>query len=55
LPAVSVPAGFVADLPIGMQLIGDYFAEAKLLGIAHQFQTITDWHTRRPARVEAAN
>jgi aspartyl-tRNA(Asn)/glutamyl-tRNA(Gln) amidotransferase subunit A len=48
LPAMSIPAGFSQDLPVGLQLIGNYFAEARLLGIAHQFQLLTDWHQRRP-------
>jgi aspartyl-tRNA(Asn)/glutamyl-tRNA(Gln) amidotransferase subunit A len=48
LPGISVPAGFVNQLPIGMQLIGNLFCEAKLLNAAHQFQQITDWHTRTP-------
>lgn len=48
LPAISLPAGFVNGLPIGMQLIGDLFDEAKLLNIAHWYQTATDWHKRIP-------
>ena len=50
LPGLSQPCGFGADgLPIGLQLVGDYFSEARLLNTAHQLQHITDWHTRRPA------
>ncbi|NML26291.1 Asp-tRNA(Asn)/Glu-tRNA(Gln) amidotransferase subunit GatA [Zoogloea dura] len=50
LPALSHPAGFGAGgLPVGLQLIGNYFGEARLLGAAHQFQQATDWHTRKPA------
>ncbi len=50
LPGLSHPAGFGADgLPVGLQLIGDYFAESRLLNAAHRFQQATDWHTRRPA------
>jgi aspartyl-tRNA(Asn)/glutamyl-tRNA(Gln) amidotransferase subunit A len=50
LPGLSHPAGFGADgLPVGLQLIGDYFAESRLLGAAHRFQQTTDWHSRRPA------
>ena len=50
LPGLSHPAGFGADgLPVGLQLIGDYFAESRLLGAAHRFQQATDWHARRPA------
>lgn len=49
LPAMTLPAGFSADgLPIGVQLIGNYFAEAKLLGVAHQMQLESDWHMKRP-------
>jgi aspartyl-tRNA(Asn)/glutamyl-tRNA(Gln) amidotransferase subunit A len=48
LPGISLPAGFVNHLPIGMQLIGNLFAEAKLLNIAHWYQKNTDWHTRIP-------
>lgn len=48
LPGISIPAGFVNQLPIGMQLIGNLFGEAKLLNIAHQFQKVTDWHKRIP-------
>jgi aspartyl-tRNA(Asn)/glutamyl-tRNA(Gln) amidotransferase subunit A len=48
LPAISIPAGFAHGLPVGMQLIGDYFAEAKLLQVAHQYQGVTDWHLRAP-------
>lgn len=47
LPAMSVPAGLVRDLPVGLQLIGDYFAEARLLNAAHRFQQVTDWHRMR--------
>lgn len=50
LPAISLPAGFGADgLPIGVQLIGNYFNEAKILGAAHQMQLNSDWHTKTPA------
>ena len=47
LPAMSVPCGFNAkNLPIGMQLIGNYFSEARLLQVAHQYQQSSDWHLR---------
>lgn len=49
LPGMSIPCGIVDDKPVGLQLIGNYFAEAKLLNIAHQFQKNTDFHTLRPA------
>ncbi|MSR14857.1 MAG: Asp-tRNA(Asn)/Glu-tRNA(Gln) amidotransferase subunit GatA [Gammaproteobacteria bacterium] len=48
LPALSVPAGSVQGLPVGLQLIGNYFREARLLNIAHRFQHETDWHLRVP-------
>jgi len=49
LPGVSIPGGFTqAGLPIGLQLIGRAFDEATLLRAAHAYQTVTDWHTRRP-------
>ncbi len=49
LPGISVPAGFVDDKPVGLQLIGQHFDEARLLNIAHRFQQTTDWHLRTPA------
>ncbi|HMB72594.1 MAG TPA: Asp-tRNA(Asn)/Glu-tRNA(Gln) amidotransferase subunit GatA [Gammaproteobacteria bacterium] len=49
LPAMSVPCGFVDDLPVGLQLIAPHRAEGLLLRVAHQFQLATDWHTRQPA------
>ncbi|MGO9447007.1 MAG: Asp-tRNA(Asn)/Glu-tRNA(Gln) amidotransferase subunit GatA [Thiobacillaceae bacterium] len=49
LPGMSIPCGFTASgRPVGLQLIGDYFAEAKLLGVAHHYQMATDWHSRMP-------
>ena len=48
LPGLSMPAGFKNNLPVGLQLIGNFFSEAKLLNIAHQFQTVTDWHKHCP-------
>jgi aspartyl-tRNA(Asn)/glutamyl-tRNA(Gln) amidotransferase subunit A len=48
LPAISIPAGFQGNLPIGMQLIGNYFSEAKLLNAAHRYQQETDWHLKMP-------
>jgi len=50
LPAISLPAGFSAGLPVGLQLIAPAFAESRLLAAAHQFQLATDWHTREPGR-----
>ena len=54
LPGMSIPCGFGqgeknSRRPVGLQLIGNYFGEAKLLNVAHQFQLATDWHTRRPS------
>ncbi|MEW6648043.1 MAG: Asp-tRNA(Asn)/Glu-tRNA(Gln) amidotransferase subunit GatA [Pseudomonadota bacterium] len=48
LPGMSIPAGFVGKRPVGLQLIGNYFDEARLLNIAHQYQLVTDWHLRAP-------
>jgi aspartyl-tRNA(Asn)/glutamyl-tRNA(Gln) amidotransferase subunit A len=48
LPGMSLPAGFVEGLPVGLQLIGNYFDEARLLNVAHQFQQSTDWHLKTP-------
>ncbi len=49
LPGMSLPCGFGTDgRPIGLQLIGNYFAEAKMLNVAHQYQLATDWHQRKP-------
>ena len=48
LPAMSIPAGFSGNLPVGLQLIAPAFAEARLLAAAHQFQLATDWHARSP-------
>jgi aspartyl-tRNA(Asn)/glutamyl-tRNA(Gln) amidotransferase subunit A len=48
LPGMSIPAGFSQNLPVGLQLIGNYWSESKLLNIAHQFQQQTDWHTKAP-------
>jgi aspartyl-tRNA(Asn)/glutamyl-tRNA(Gln) amidotransferase subunit A len=48
LPAMSIPAGMVNNLPIGLQIIGNYFDESRLLNTAHQFQKVTDWHEKAP-------
>ncbi len=51
LPAMSMPVGFTGNgRPVGLQLIGNYFDEARMLGVAHRYQQATDWHTRQPAR-----
>ena len=48
LPGMSLPCEPVAGMPVGLQLIGNYFDEARLLNIAHKYQTVTDWHKQRP-------
>jgi aspartyl-tRNA(Asn)/glutamyl-tRNA(Gln) amidotransferase subunit A len=48
LPGVSVPCGFVGELPVGLQIVGPHFSEARLLNAAHVFQGATDWHQRIP-------
>jgi len=49
LPGMSIPCGFDnAGLPVGLQIIGNYFSEAHLLNVAHQYQQVTDWHARAP-------
>ncbi|HEY4956245.1 MAG TPA: Asp-tRNA(Asn)/Glu-tRNA(Gln) amidotransferase subunit GatA [Caldimonas sp.] len=54
LPGMSVPAGFGAGgMPVGLQLIGNYFAEGTLLHAAHAFQQATDWHARTPPPADA--
>ena len=49
LPGMSIPVGFSGKLPVGMQIIGNYFSEAHLLNVAHRYQQVTDWHRRSPA------
>jgi aspartyl-tRNA(Asn)/glutamyl-tRNA(Gln) amidotransferase subunit A len=49
LPGLSIPCGFDGQgLPVGLQIMGNYFAEAKMLGAAHRYQQATDWHLRAP-------
>jgi aspartyl-tRNA(Asn)/glutamyl-tRNA(Gln) amidotransferase subunit A len=48
LPGMSIPAGFVNGLPVGLQIIGNYFDEARLLNVAHRYQKETDWHQQMP-------
>ena len=53
LPGMSIPAGFAPDgLPVGLQLVGRYFDEARLLNVAHRYQQATDWHKRIPKGFE---
>jgi aspartyl-tRNA(Asn)/glutamyl-tRNA(Gln) amidotransferase subunit A len=53
LPGMSIPAGFAPDgLPVGLQLVGRYFDEARLLNVAHRYQQATDWHQRMPKGFE---
>jgi len=55
LPGMSVPAGFVDQKPVGLQLIGRHFEEARLLNVAHRFQLATDWHLRTPGSAQGAH
>ena len=49
LPGMSIPCGFGANnMPVGLQIIGNYFDEARMLNVAHQYQLATDWHNRAP-------
>jgi aspartyl-tRNA(Asn)/glutamyl-tRNA(Gln) amidotransferase subunit A len=53
LPGMSIPAGFGANNhPVGLQIIGNYFSEAKMLNVAHQYQQATDWHMRMPDGIQ---
>ena len=53
LPGMSIPCGFDDEgLPVGLQIIGNYFAEAKMLNVAHQYQLATDWHLRMPPGID---
>jgi len=59
LPGMSIPCGFGAasngnsGMPVGLQIIGNYFAEAQMLNVAHQYQLATDWHQRMPVAAGA--
>jgi aspartyl-tRNA(Asn)/glutamyl-tRNA(Gln) amidotransferase subunit A len=48
LPGMSIPVGFSQGMPVGMQLIGNYFEESRILNLAHQYQQVTDWHLQAP-------
>jgi len=52
LPAISIPCGLASGLPVGLQIMGPHFSEAKLLNVAHGFQRETDWHRRIPKGYE---
>jgi len=52
LPALSIPAGFVDGMPVGQHLVGNYFAEGRLLNAGHRYQQVTDWHMRCPPGYE---
>ena len=51
LPAISIPCGMKENLPIGVQLIGNFFEESQILSIAHQYQQLTDWHLKQPQNI----
>jgi aspartyl-tRNA(Asn)/glutamyl-tRNA(Gln) amidotransferase subunit A len=53
LPGMSLPCGMVDNKPVGLQIIGNYFDEARMLNAAHQFQQATDWHQQAPAGIES--
>lgn len=52
LPGMSVPAGFSHGLPVGLQIIGNYFDEARMLNVGHAYQQVTDWHNKMPEGIE---
>ncbi len=52
LPGMSIPAGFSNGLPVGLQLMGNYFDEARMLDVAHAYQQVTDWHLAMPKGIE---
>lgn len=52
MPAMSIPAGFVKQRPVGLHLIGPYFSEARLLNVAHQYQQVTNWHQQAPTGLD---
>ena len=54
LPGMSVPCGLVDNKPVGLQIIGNYFDESRMLNVAHQFQQATDWHQQAPADINIA-
>jgi aspartyl-tRNA(Asn)/glutamyl-tRNA(Gln) amidotransferase subunit A len=52
IPGMSIPAGFTGGKPVGLQIIGNYFDEGRLLNVAHQYQQVTDWHRQIPVAFE---
>lgn len=52
LPGMSIPAGFSNGLPVGLQIMGNYFDEARMLDVAHAYQQVTDWHEQMPKELE---
>ena len=52
LPAMSLPAGFSQNLPVGLQLVGNYWQEAQLLNVAHRYQQVTSWHSQLPIQFQ---
>jgi len=53
LPGISLPCGFGSNnMPVGLQIIGNWFGEAKMLNVAHQYQKATDWHTQMPEKMK---
>ena len=52
LPAMSIPAGFSKNLPVGLQLVGNYWQEAQLLNVAHRYQQVTAWHSQLPTQFQ---
>jgi aspartyl-tRNA(Asn)/glutamyl-tRNA(Gln) amidotransferase subunit A len=53
LPGMSLPCGFGAnEMPVGLQVIGNWFGEAKMLNVAHQYQKVTDWHLKMPGGLQ---
>jgi aspartyl-tRNA(Asn)/glutamyl-tRNA(Gln) amidotransferase subunit A len=50
LPGMSIPVGFGnKNRPVGLHIVGNYFTEAQMLNVAHQYQRVTDWHMQMPA------
>ncbi|MCQ4318408.1 Asp-tRNA(Asn)/Glu-tRNA(Gln) amidotransferase subunit GatA [Stutzerimonas zhaodongensis] len=49
IPGLSMPAGFIDGLPVGVQLLAPYFQESRLLNVAHQYQQVTEWHKQAPS------